>query len=189
MPNTSSTSEKKGLILTFSGIALNPLEATPEQIDIRDIAHALSLLCRYTGHVAAFYSVAEHSVRCAELLEERGFDNETLLNALMHDASEAYIGDVARPIKEFSEVGQMYQQAEDKLMTTIAEKFGLTWPISEEIGWADYVLLRTEQRDLMPYPNDLYSLDDYEMLTDVIKPWQPELAEAEFLSKYESLAS
>lgn len=179
----------RSLILTYSGIAIDPLDATVDQIAIEDIAHATANICRYTGHVREFYSVAEHSVRVAELLEERGFDTESQFNGLMHDASEAYLGDVARPIKDTSDVGTLYKGAEDILMTLIAKKYGLTWPLSEEIGWADYVLLRTEQRDLMPYPNDLYSLEEYEVLEDEIKPWEPKLAEVEFLSKFQSLSA
>lgn len=175
-------------ILTYTGKCIDPLAASEDDITIEDIAHATANLCRYTGHVRSFYSVAEHSVRVSELLEAREFDTKVQLNGLMHDASEAYLGDVARPVKDNSTVGALYREAEDVLMELISQKYGLTWPLSEEIGWADYVLLRTEQRDLMPYPNDLYTLEEYEMLDEEIKPWQPDQAEAEFLYRYKSLA-
>jgi hypothetical protein len=110
------------------------------------------------------------------------------LEGLMHDASEAYLGDVARPIKKASYVGKLYEKAEDRLMAIIAEKFGTTWPMADVVAWADNVLLRTEQRDLMPYPNDLYTLEQYEMLPDIINPWTPEEAEIEFLDRYHELA-
>ena len=174
-------------ILTYSGEWLDPLDPKPDQINLSDIAHALAHVCRYTGHSRVFYSVAEHSVRISELLEERGFDENSQLTGLLHDASEAYIGDISYPIKHKTAIGNMFREVEHKLEETIFEKFGLPWPPSEKIKWADRVLLHTEQRDLMPYPNDHYSLEEYEVLPDEIKPWGPEQAEAEFHYRYESL--
>lgn len=184
---------KGGCILTYTGKVIYPLDPREDEVDIYDIAHALANICRYTGHVESYYSVAEHSVRVSELCEERtarAHDSATTqaaLEGLLHDASEAYLGDVARPIKQSSYVGKLYGSAEDRLMKLIAEKYGTTWPVTELVGWADHVLLRTEQRDLMPYPNELYNLDEYEMLETNIEPWTPEEAEIEFLDRYKEL--
>ena len=176
-----------GKILTYSGAFLDPLDIKPDDIDLKDIAHSLAFICRFTGHSDRFYSVAQHSVLISELLEDRGFASETLLTGLMHDASEAYIGDISYPIKHQSGVGEEFKKYEHKLEEVIFEKFGLPYPATEEIKWADRVLLHTEQRDLMPYPTPHYSLDDKEMLHDTINPWGPEQAEAEFHYRYESL--
>lgn len=186
---------KGGCILTYTGRVIYPLDPRPEEIDIYDIAHALANICRYTGHVERYYSVAEHSVRVSEWAEEtvaRAHSNETAqmaLEGLMHDASEAYLGDVARPIKQSSYVGKLYSKAEDRLMEIIAEKYGTSWPIPALIAEGDHVLLRTEQRDLMPYPNPLYTLDEYEniMLENPIDPWTSEEAEIEFLDRFKEL--
>jgi hypothetical protein len=176
-----------GKVLTYTGTFLDPLNPDPDDIKFDDIAHALAFICRYTGHSAKFYSVAEHSVRISELLEEREFPKEVLLQGLLHDASEAYLGDISYPIKHQSDVGDLFREYEDKLMGIIFKKFDLPWPPTEEIKWADKVLLHTEQRDLMPYPNKHYSLEGYEVLETTIRPWQPEQAEAEFHFRYESL--
>ena len=175
------------LILTYAGRAIDPMRATEDDIDLTDIAHSTANLCRYTGHVRKFYSVAEHSVRVSEYIERETGSISLALTGLMHDASEAYLGDVARPVKDNNEVGRLYKLAEDKLMKLISKKFGTEWPLPEIVGFADYVLLRTEQRDLMPYPNDLYSLEDEPTLDKVIEPWGPEKAERKFLERYEIL--
>lgn len=191
---TPEPDRKGGCILTYTGRTIYPLDPRSEEIDLHDIAHALANICRYTGHVESYYSVAEHSVRVSELCEERvarPYSPDTYqmaLEGLMHDASEAYLGDVARPIKQASYVGKLYGKAEDRLMEIIAEKYGTTWPIPDVVAWADNVLLRTEQRDLMPYPNELYTLEQYEMLPNTISPWSPEEAEIEFLDRYHELA-
>jgi hypothetical protein len=107
---------------------------------------------------------------------------------LLHDASEAFIGDVARPIKASGEVGVLYGAAEDRLMEIIAEKFHVTWPMLGDVKWADNVLLRTEQRDLMP-PTNLYDLSREEMVDEKIRPWQPHEAEGEFIDRYNDLTA
>src|SRR5665811_1025646 len=82
-------------IRTFTGIYMNVFEPTPEMISIEDIAHALTMQCRFGGHLPDFYSVAQHSLNCSYLI-----DNPKLkLTALLHDASEAYLLDIPRPIK------------------------------------------------------------------------------------------
>lgn len=141
MPN----SERKGdFIFTFTGKRFYPIDPRPEEIDIRDIAHALSMQCRYTGHVSRFLSVAEHSLGVASLLPQ-----ELKLAGLMHDASEAYLADIARPIKHCSDFGDLYRVAEHRLMGCIAEKFGLDFdhPLIKE---ADDAMIYVEANALMP---------------------------------------
>jgi hypothetical protein len=106
-------------LLTISGRRINPLEPRVEDIDAVDIAASLSKQCRYLGHVPYFYSVAEHSV-----LVSRHVDPAVAREALMHDATEAYLGDIIRPLKRLPAFAA-YREIEDRLALVIAEKFKL----------------------------------------------------------------
>lgn len=166
-------------IVTYSGAVINPLAPDADSINIEDIAHALANICRFTGHTRTFYSVAEHSVRCSEIVIPK-----LRLTALLHDASEAYLSDVSRPIKQDPEFGTFYRTFEQQLERVIADKYGLEFPYPLDIKFADDVLLRSEQRDLMPnllrVPGDAYL--DY-----TIEPWLPAEAESRFLARYREL--
>ena len=166
---------------TFTGRQFWPLQPRPEEVVIEDVAHALSLQCRYTGHCRTFYSVAQHSVLVSRLAPA----GEDPLWGLMHDAAEAYLTDVARPLKH-SIFFAAYRSAEATLMGVICERFGL--PV-EEPAWvkpADNVLLATERRDLMAPPPRPWSPGPGPML-ERIQPWTPRLAEALFLNRFSEL--
>ena len=107
-------------ITTVTGIHFYPLNPNPKDIDIEDIAHALSLICRANGHFRHFYSVAQHCITCAEEAIERGYSPEVILGCLLHDASEAYLCDVTRPVKKHI---PQYLQAEEKLQEVIWKRF------------------------------------------------------------------
>lgn len=109
-----------GHIKTYVGNWFDPMEPDMNSIDIRDIAHALSLTCRGNGHVKHFFSVGQHCVNCALEAEARGYSKRVILGCLLHDASEAYMSDVPRPFKE---VLKEYQKAEDKLLDLIYSKY------------------------------------------------------------------
>ena len=109
-----------GYITTVTGIHFYPLNPNPKDIDIEDIAHALSLICRANGHFRHFYSVAQHCIACAEEAIERGYSPEVILGCLLHDASEAYLCDVTRPVKKHI---PQYLQAEEKLQEVIWKRF------------------------------------------------------------------
>lgn len=128
-------------IRTFTGKYINPVEPDPALICIEDIAHALSMQPRFGGHLPIFYSVAEHSIAVARLVKPA-----LRLTALLHDASEAYLIDVPRPVKE-----QLtnYKEIEDRLMRVIAEKFGIEWPLPSEVKMADELCLQQEWEDIM----------------------------------------
>jgi len=133
-------------IQTYTGKRFWPFDPRPEEIDILDIAYALSNLCRFGGHCEPFYSVAEHCDRASYLVPP-----ELALWALLHDAPEAYLGDVVRPIKHRPSLLRIYGPMERALMFQVAQRFGLV-PLAPEprwVKWADEVMLRTEQRDLM----------------------------------------
>ncbi len=172
-------------IRTYTGGWICPTDPDLDDFLIDDIAHALSLQCRFTGHVTEFYSVAQHSVLVAYELMEKYDDEKLAYEGLMHDASEAYLSDIARPVKRTPLISEGYDQAEGIIMTAIGKKFGVSWPMLPEVKWADDVLLRTEQRDLMhgaTYEGDFWYLGD-----EPIQPWPPEVAEAAFIEVYENL--
>lgn len=123
-------------IKTFTGKSFSLLEMDPETITIEDIAHSLSMNCRWGGHTGAYYSVAEHSWRVFNLVPE-----EYRLDALMHDASEAYILDMPKPFKEMM---PEYQAIEDRLMRVIAEKFAFTYPVPYAVKIVDKQMLEAE---------------------------------------------
>lgn len=138
--------ERPSSIKTFSG-RIDPLNPVVDEINIEDIAHALSRQCRYNGHCVGFISVARHSIWVASRLETQGFDEVTQLTGLLHDAAEAYLGDLVRPIKN-SDFGIEYLKVEAILEAVIAEKFTIPWPFPEAVREADdYVLHELELHD------------------------------------------
>jgi hypothetical protein len=167
-------------IVTYTGRVIDPLDPDPDLINIRDIAHSLSQQCRFTGHTREFYSVASHSTLATLLVPE-----ELKLTALLHDASEAYLSDLARPVKHGLGFGEAYREVESRLQECVADKFDLPWPFPEEIHDADDTLLRSEQRDLMPdalrVPGDSYT-------PFPIYGEPPQRAEFRFLEEYRRLS-
>lgn len=105
-------------IQTYSGQRFDPINPDPAAIRSVDIARALSMVCRYTGHVRRFYSVAEHSCHLYDQVRERSL--ATRRYALLHDASEAYIADVSRPVKPHL---PGYQEIEARLMAAILARY------------------------------------------------------------------
>lgn len=130
------------LIYTQSGIEVNLRDPKPEMFDPSDMAYALSMLCRFTGHTARFYSVLEHS--CVGSLYVPGPLN---LEFMLHDAAEAYTGDLATPLKK--ELGD-YIEIQDRIDRCIRERFGLPSTPSPEVKAMDLRMLATEKRDLIP---------------------------------------
>jgi hypothetical protein len=164
-------------IRTFTGRQCWPLNPKPEDICIEDIAHALSNICRFGGHVREFYSVAQHSV-----LVSRTVPPDLALCGLLHDASEAYLCDIMRPIKPHF---PGYAEVEERLMTAIAQVFDFQWPPPPEIKAADMRLLVTERRDLMPDRQCPHTDGkNYEPLSERIEPWLPATASVAFMQRY-----
>lgn len=126
---------------TFSGFSFWPLDPRPEEVCIEDIAHSLAMQCRFGGHSLRFYSVAEHSI-----LVSQACSPENALWGLLHDASEAYLVDVPRPIKPFL---PNYKLLEDGIMKCIAGKFDLPWPMPQEVKMVDSQILGNEKRAVM----------------------------------------
>jgi hypothetical protein len=159
---------------TRSGCQFYPLDPRPEDICIQDIAHALSQLCRFGGHCVEFYSVAQHCVMVASILPP-----ELRLAGLLHDATEAYLVDIPRPLKIAL---PDYQRIEDALHTIIGEKFGVRFD-DPRIKSADNIALVTEARDLLdPAPTDWRLV---EIPLDVaISPMTPHFAQQAFLKTF-----
>src|ERR687884_1424292 len=133
---------------TVSGRWVNPFDPNPEQLDAGDIARALANQCRFGGHCRAFYSVAQHSVIVSQLVEERGGDAEDAFAALMHDATEAYLGDMPHPLKHRSPLGAAFRDAEERVQAAIAERFGVPADTPSLVKEIDRALLAAERSAL-----------------------------------------
>ena len=136
-------------IETFSGVKFWPLSADPADVRLRDIAHALSLQCRFAGHTRSFVSVGEHCLNCYRLAKELNYTNRERLFALLHDAAEAYIGDLPRPIKLSVD---NFKDVEHKLELVIWEAFGIEPPTKYEwatVKYIDNVILGIEGQKYM----------------------------------------
>ncbi len=190
---------------TVNGRQFWPLSPNTSDVFIDDIAHALSLLCRFGGHCRTFYSVAEHSVRVSLAVPAKD-----ALAGLMHDAAEAYVVDMPRPIKRHL---RDYRRIEDRVANVIAKRFGLPghscecpgdwpaahhhpecpkaqdlpWVIPESVKHADEVLLATEARDLMGGKCAGKWGLRAEPLSSPICPWTSEVARSAFLARFSDL--
>jgi hypothetical protein len=179
-PTPAIDRERGDWMATFRGGRFYPLDPRPEDIDPRDIAHALSLLCRYGGHVERFYSVAEHCV-----LMSLWVPPEDALAALLHDATEAYVVDVPRPLKR-SLAG--YRAIETWVAVAIAARFGTSPDLPASVREADDRILLTERNALMPYATrDWYQDGRMDPLPVTIEGWPPEEAERRYADRLAEL--
>jgi len=168
-------------IQTVTGKQFWPMDARPEEVDIEDIAHALSMLCRFNGHCKQFYSVAEHSVHVSKMVS---IENATW--GLLHDAAEAYLSDIPKPVKQEL---SLFNEFEDRLLEVIAERFGMPRKIPSEVKQVDMQLLATEKEALMgqepaPWMGLPEALDP-----SMIQAWGPAEAKQEFLKRFHELIS
>lgn len=164
-------------ILTASGRHFDYLDPRGEDIDILDIAQGLANECRYAGHTRAFYSVAQHAWLASQIVPPA-----CALEALLHDATEAYCKDIPRPLKQLL---PDYRDIEDRVDGAIRAAFGLPFAMSWEVKAADLVMLATERRDLMPADDTPWPiLDGVAPLPRKITAMQPSRAQALFLKRY-----
>lgn len=175
MPDSSAWIE------TYGGRRFYILDPRPQDVAIEDVAHALSLLTRFTGHTREFYSVAQHSV-----LVSRVCDPADALDGLLHDGSEAYLADMNSPLKRSPEMAR-YRTAERHVQAAIAEHFGLSPKEPASVKQADRQLLVTEKRDLMAPSPAWEAFADVEPIVEKIEPWSPKRAEREFLERFAEL--
>lgn len=189
-------------IVTYTGKAFDLLNPMPDMVCIEDIAHSLSQLCRYTGHVREFYSVAQHCVLMAENEELPGDP----LAKLLHDAAEAYIGDITSPWKQLlflfefdaSEKSERFpalptghiavKKWEQKIQNVVGLALGVNLEHSAEVKESDYRIALAEVRDLMSPSGEWKKwAGSLEPVKQEIVPWSPETAERKFLWLYNHL--
>ena len=142
----------KNNIRTWSGVFFSPLDPKPEDIKAEDIAHALSLLCRANGHFRCFYSVCQHCIACYDEACSRGLSREVRLACLLHDASEAFISDITRPVKHNL---PEYLIIEKRLQDTIYRRFGIDpddRDVMDRVTEIDDAMLYHEFLALSGYP-------------------------------------
>lgn len=167
---------------TYTGQAFDPMNPDPERIKIEDIAHALAMNCRYAGHVNRFYSVAEHSVHVS-----RNVSRTNALWGLLHDASEAYIADIVRPVKKRM---PEYKLVEDVLMAAICRRFHLPVEQPAEIYDIDLRIVVDEKAVLLnKEPLPWGAIEGLEPVGATISAWSPERAKGEFLETFQALYS
>jgi uncharacterized protein len=163
-------------IQTYTGRRFYPLDPSPHDIDIEDIAHALSMKCRYAGHTDVFYSVAEHSVHVSDLVAP-----QNRLWGLLHDASEAYSADIPSPIKSaFPE----WKAMEDRIMRAVCERFGLSPEEPPQVKRFDVAMLGVERDALFGIKRD-----DWVRVESIFNPprivgMSPQTAKSEFLHRF-----
>jgi hypothetical protein len=178
------TTDRGPSIQTATGIRFYLLDPKPEEISIEDIALSISKLCRYTGHTRRFYSVAQHCLQVSTLVP-----GELALEGLLHDATEAYIGDISKPLKDALELVApgAIRGIEDRIHVAVAQRFGVDFPMDPRIKEADLISLATEKRDLMPFDPIPWK----QMLQphpDTIVPYTPWEAREAFMARYRELA-
>lgn len=174
-------SDRKGnWIQTYTGKKFYPLDPRPEDIDIADIAHALSLQCRYGGHCGTFYSVAEHSILVAQAVPRKD-----ALWGLLHDASEAYLVDVPRPIK--GELGNYYE-IEANLMRVICDVFDLPHDMPASVADVDQRIVLNERAKLYEYAADLWGVEELEPLENCfVRGLEWRSAKEKFVDAFDTL--
>jgi hypothetical protein len=155
-----------GCIRTSTGRYINFTDINPNDICVEDIAHALSMQCRFGGHLPEFYSVAQHSVLCSYLVDECD-----ALEALMHDASEAYMLDIPKPLKNLL---PDYEALEERMMRVISDKYGVPHPLSQSVKTADALMLKFEFKSIM-------------LGSNLFRVWGMEESKRRFMERYGEL--
>lgn len=171
-----------GEIELGNGVRFDLFNPDPQLIDIEVVAHSLANLCRFTGHVRRFYSVAQHCVIVSENVDPI-FDRRLAAQGLLHDAAEAFIGDFSRPLKVAlnEATGNLISNIEDRILEAIGVRFGVPLPADASVKIADNIALATEKRDFMPIGEPWAGLP--EPLGDKIIAWDPSYAEARYLDR------
>lgn len=168
-------------IQTLSGKRFDYINSTADDVDIEDIANALSNICRFAGYVPEFYSVAQHSVLCSQIVPP-----EFAFEALMHDAAEAYCQDIPQPLKRLL---PDYKRIEDLVDGLIRAKYNLPFDMSPVVKYADLTMLATERRDLEIDDGTRWAILDGIPCSDLIQiiPQRPGQAYGLFMNRFNEL--
>jgi hypothetical protein len=166
-------------IMLRSGAWFDFCAPAASEFTIEDIAHGLGNICRYSGQCRRFYSVAEHSILVSETAE--GFEFE----ALLHDAAEAFLGDITRPLKQML---PEYKRIEAEVERAILDRFGVVWPLPTEVKQADLRVLAAEQKQIMPEGTDGWVRGQkVDPAPIIVRHLPPEEAKRVFLARFEAL--
>jgi 5'-deoxynucleotidase YfbR-like HD superfamily hydrolase len=166
----------------------------PEQVDVGDIAHSLSHQCRYNGHCREFYSVAQHSVLVSRLLERSNHPARIVMLGLLHDAAEAYLGDITRPVKLILDAiaPSAWRDVEDQtqriIESALIDGHAATSAEHAIIKRADNSMLMTEARRLMPSRGRGWAIEESEQELLFHDCWDFDTARRRFLGTYYRLA-
>lgn len=170
-------------------------EEMVDMIDIEDIAASLSKLCRYLGHTADFYSVAEHSVLLANAVLERGATRQEALTVLLHDAAEAYMGDMPRPMKDWlrrtggPNLLASLRTLEWNIDAAVSLKYGTIHPFPAVVHDLDFRILRDERTQVMNRSPHTWVSDDAVPVDVRIRCLDHAAAKAHFLRLFRLLSS
>lgn len=166
-------------IMLHSGAWIDLTSPSTSNFRIEDIAHGLAHLCRYAGQCRDFYSVAEHSIFVCDMVPEHG------LSALLHDAAEAFLGDITRPLKQML---PDYRRIEHEVQNAIFSRFNLPLKPDPAIKHADLRVLAAEQRQIMPVGTDEWAASTGIVPAPIIvRHLLPAVAKDEFLSRFATL--
>lgn len=174
--------QKGPTIMLASGATFDFLDPWSSDFTIDDIAHGLSQTCRYAGQCRLFYSVAEHSILVSRLVPE-----EFALEGLLHDATEAFIGDITRPLKQLL---PDFKAIEAKVEEAIAARFRFKPGYKKAIKPTDLRVLAAEQQQLMPAGcADWAKADKIIPAKVTVRGLEPAAAKAAFLSRLEEITA
>lgn len=171
-------------IKVASGHYVDLLNPDPATIDIESIAKALSKICRFGGHCPRFYSVAEHSILACNLALNDGVRGKELMAVLLHDAAEAYIGDMVKPLKVLMD---QYRESEEKVEAAVAKRFNVNFNLFRgTIKRYDRAMLKAEKMFFWPHDTEEWSgFGEIEEVDVEIKALQPDDVERQFLLSFE----
>lgn len=183
LPLVADATRRKGdWMQLYSGRQFWPMDPRADEVEITDIAHSLAMQCRYAGHCLRFYSAAEHSVRVARYVAAMHASVDTVLWALLHDASEAYLVDVPRPVKPYL---AGYKDAERAVMAAVCDRFGLPHEMPGIVHEIDGRIIADERANMAVCVQPWASTGA--PINARLEYWIPEQAEREFLATFEML--
>lgn len=169
---------------THSGLRFNYVLMDETAVTVPDIAHALSHMCRYNGHVRRFYSVAEHCVLLAQFVRSRGGEAEQQMIALFHDGAEAYLADVVRPAKRRIPEYIALEGQVDKAVASALAKYGHRFPFPAWLKEIDTRILKDERAQAMNPSPHAWAIDDLKPLGVRVRMWRPYKAKRMFLREF-----